>query len=812
MCRPRARYALEVLERRDCPATVGVIATASALPEAGGIGTFAVRLAAPDSRPVSVGYFIGGDATRARDYQLTLNGKTLAGPTGTLSFQPNETVKTITVVALDDTLREGNERVTFTLMPLQNATIGQATATVTIADNDSYTAWLNGVARVQPGRTSTFSFRLSSPATQPETFYVSTVAGSANAIDDFRPLTRMPVTFNPGDTVKSFGISVLANSPSETDEVFVIRAEPVSVGFPSISPFTVTIAGNGGAPLPVISVASSSVNEGNSGTTACSFTVRLSAPAAAPVTVSYVTADGTATDADQDYTPVVSPQTLTFAAGETVKTVEITVKGDTKPEADETFSLILSDPTGGTLGTAAAVGTIRNDDGVPPPAQGTWTIFVYMTGENLNTFARDDINEMERFLSTLPAGSGVNIVVSWDQPASGTGTAYATGNGAQPAWRTYGRSVLKPDSTATIASTFDLSFGEKNTGDPATLVDFIKWGVQQSPASNYALQLWGHGGGLDGSQFDSESGSDPLTINEISQALGTAGVPPLSLVSYDNCLMGMAEVGYAVAQRFNGHFVASEELVNGAGQNYVTAYSALTANPAGKTSADLGAAMVASYQIQYAGDPSGCDTFSAVATGGYTQLASTLSQFVTATDTLTAADRTTLTTLVNLAPSLSFEEPSFRDLGRFMARVVAAGTMPAPVRTAATSVVAAVANMVSAKTTDGRNSSGIAIYLPTSTDTYLASYTTTAAAFCNATGWDRFARWLATGTRAAAAGGGTAAATTPRHFVRHGFRGFGTDAPAAFSAVQWAAFTTDTGQPADGRSRGRQVTVPRHAG
>jgi len=804
MRRPRARYDMECLERRDCPATVGVTASVATLQEAGGIGSLAVRLAAPDSRPVSLGYFLGGTAAATRDYRITLNGRQLAAPNGTLTFQPNETLKTIQLTSLDDTLREGDERLTFTITPLRNAVVDTATATVTIADNDAYTAWITGPSRVQPNQTATYSLRLSSPATISETFYVSTVDGSASGTGDYRPVTRLPVIFNPGESIKSFRISVLANTPAETDETFMLNAVPVTPGFPPISPFTVSIAGNGAAPLPVISVAAASIVEGNAGTADCSFSVRLSAPAATPVTVSYATADGTATAADQDYAPVTTLQTLTFAPGETVKNVTITVNGDTKPEADETFSLVLSEPAGGTLGTATAVGTIRNDDGVPPPAQGSWTIFVYMTGENLNTFARDDINEMEKFLSTLPAGSGVSIVVSWDQPKVSAGTAYATGNGAQPAWRTYGRSVLKPDATATIASTFDLAAGEKNTGDPATLVDFIKWGVQQSPASNYALQLWGHGGGLDGSQFDSESGSDPLTINEIAQALGTAGVPPLSLVSYDNCLMGMAEVGYAVAQRFNGHYVASQELVNGTGQNYVTAYSALTANPAGKTSADLGAAMVASYQSQYAGDPSGCDTFSAVVTGGYTQLASALVQFVTATDTLIAADRAALTTLVNLTPSLSFDEPSFRDLGRFMARVAAAAIIPAPVRTAATSVGAAVANMVSAKTTDGRNSSGIAIYLPTSTDAYLSSYTATAAAFCNATGWDRFARWLATGARAVAVGGN---AGTPRYVERQGTKAHTT--PKTFSGIQWAAFAMETRQTEDVRNRGRQVTQPR---
>src|SRR5262249_5616656 len=56
---------------------------------------------------------------------------------------------------------------------------------------------------------------------------------------------------------------------------------------------------------------------------------------------------------------------LSFAPGETSKTVAVTIRGDTTYEPDETFTLELSNPTNTTLGTASAVGTITNDDAVP---------------------------------------------------------------------------------------------------------------------------------------------------------------------------------------------------------------------------------------------------------------------------------------------------------------------------------------------------------------------------------------------------------------------------------------------------------------
>ena len=345
-----------------------------------------------------------------------------------------------------------------------------------------------------------------------------------------------------------------------------------------------------------------------------------------------------------------------------------------------------------------------------------------------------------------------------------------------------------------------MSFGERNTGDPAVLVDFMHWAIQKAPAANYMLQLWGHGSGLEGSNSDNESGGDPLTIDEVGAALGAAGVPALKVVSYDNCLMGMAEVGFAVSQRFNGHFVASEALIPGTGQDYRTAYSALATNPAATTSASIGAGMVSSFQTQYMGDPEKRDTFSAVATGGYPRLISALSQFVQATVPLSPADRTTLRVLAMATPNF---DPDFCDLGSFMTLVAATASLSPSVRASATAVNSALLAMVSTKTADARSSSGIGIYLPTdSTSRYLPTYGSLATAFCQATGWDAFARWMATGSRTA-----TAAAFAPvqQSVNPPGTRGF-AEPPSLFAAIQWAAYGSDALATADTRGRVRSIS------
>ena len=84
-------------------------------------------------------------------------------------------------------------------------------------------------------------------------------------------------------------------------------------------------------------------------------------PTTRPVTMSYRTADGTAKTSDSDY--VAKTGTLTFAPGETTKTITIEVKGDNKKEADETFYLDLFGNSSNSLFTKnRGIGTILNDD------------------------------------------------------------------------------------------------------------------------------------------------------------------------------------------------------------------------------------------------------------------------------------------------------------------------------------------------------------------------------------------------------------------------------------------------------------------
>ncbi len=114
--------------------------------------------------------------------------------------------------------------------------------------------------------------------------------------------------------------------------------------------------------VATFSVAALSGAEGNSGTSVLSFIVTRAGDLSQEVSVQAATADGSATDANNDYEPV-APTTLNFAAGETIKTFGVTINGDSTVEPNETFTVNLTNPSAGAeITTAQATGTILNDD------------------------------------------------------------------------------------------------------------------------------------------------------------------------------------------------------------------------------------------------------------------------------------------------------------------------------------------------------------------------------------------------------------------------------------------------------------------
>lgn len=115
----------------------------------------------------------------------------------------------------------------------------------------------------------------------------------------------------------------------------------------------------GGGGTPTISIADRSIVEGNSGRKSLRFTVSLSAASSQDVTVLFTTSNGSAV-APSDYR--TKSVTVKILAGKTSKPVAVVVNGDVAVEPNETFTVTLTNPVGGTIGDGTATGTITNDD------------------------------------------------------------------------------------------------------------------------------------------------------------------------------------------------------------------------------------------------------------------------------------------------------------------------------------------------------------------------------------------------------------------------------------------------------------------
>ncbi len=172
------------------------------------------------------------------------------------------------------------------------------------------------------------------------------------------------VTFADGDTAaKTIKIPITDDSITENSETINLSLGSITGGATLGSQKTavLTIIDNEALPTLNLGPATLSQNEGNSGTSAYTFTVTLSNRTSRTVTVPYTINNGTAT-AGSDY--VDSDGTLTFSAGQTSKTITVLVNGDTTAEQNETFTVKLGTPSNAVLGTTQqSTGTIVNDDG-----------------------------------------------------------------------------------------------------------------------------------------------------------------------------------------------------------------------------------------------------------------------------------------------------------------------------------------------------------------------------------------------------------------------------------------------------------------
>jgi hypothetical protein len=207
------------------------------------------------------------------------------------------------------------------------------------------------------GAVATFTVSLSAPSSRVVTVYAATSDGTATAGLDYVPFADW-LSFPPGVTQRTVDVTILGDRIHEPVESFsMVLTHPIDA--------TVTRA-VGQATIvdddpPGISIAGPAVLEPSAGETLAVFTVTLSPPSAAAVSVDFTTSDGTAT-APEDYQHLAG--TLTFDPGTTTRTIGVVVEADSVRESLETFHVTLSNPTGGArIAARQATATIAEPGG-----------------------------------------------------------------------------------------------------------------------------------------------------------------------------------------------------------------------------------------------------------------------------------------------------------------------------------------------------------------------------------------------------------------------------------------------------------------
>ena len=327
---------------------------------------FTVTRSGATGGPASVLWFTSNKTASApSDY--------VAVPSTKLDFAVGETTKTVSVTVNGDTAVEANETFYVRLSGPTGATVADSLGIGTITNDDAASFAVNDVT-VTEGNSGTkaaaFTVTRSGATGGPASVLWFTSNKTASAPSDYVAVPSTKLDFAVGETTKTVSVTVNGDTAVEANETFYVRLSGPTGATVADSLGIGTITNDDSASFAVNDV---TVTEGNSGTKAAAFTVTRSGATGGPASVLWFTSNKTAS-APSDYVAVPSTK-LDFAVGETTKTVSVTVNGDTAVEANETFYVRLSGPTGATVADSLGIGTITNDDASPslpgPPVIGT---------------------------------------------------------------------------------------------------------------------------------------------------------------------------------------------------------------------------------------------------------------------------------------------------------------------------------------------------------------------------------------------------------------------------------------------------------
>ena len=351
-------------------------------------------------------------------------------------------------------------------------------ATGTIEDDDALTVSVAGpVVNVEEGQTATFTVTVG-PQTKESTtavvvsYEVDTGASTATSGDDYMAPSETELTIGAGEASGTIEVVTNTDTVLEPDETLVLKLTAASTaGEVSVSTTaaTATIEDTGAVK---VSVEDAQAIEGES----VQFVVELSGAVSSEVVVSYATSNGTGAHpaaAGTDYT-AVSATELTFAAGDTVRTVTVATTADDLNEADETFTVSLSGvtvPDGVSLNADKdeATGTIEDDDALTVSVAGpvvnveegqTATFTVTVTGTSTTAV-----------VVSYEVDTGASTATSEDDYTAPSETELTIGAGVASGTievATNTDAVLEPDETLVLKLTAASTAGEVSVSTAAT--------------------------------------------------------------------------------------------------------------------------------------------------------------------------------------------------------------------------------------------------------------------------------------------------------------------------------------------------------
>ena len=347
------------------------------------VRTFTLRVTALPSIVVDdVSLAEGNTGTRTATFTLTRNGPISAGssvtvatangtasagtdyvavPATVVTFPAGVRTAAVGVTVNGDTTIEPDETFRLDLSAPVHATIGDPSGTGTITNDDIPTTLAVDDVRVVEGdggtTTATFTLARGGSTSGASSVKVATIDGTAAAGSDYVALPLTTVSFSPGQVTRAVAVTVNGDTSVEGDEAFTLGLTNAVGGTISRGSGTATITDDDRDSVVVDDVV---VAEGRGGTRLATFTLTRSGATGNTASVKVASASGTAI-AGSDFR-ALPLTTVAFAAGETTRTIIVSVKGDTATEDDETFRLNLSAPVGTTIGDASGSATILNDD------------------------------------------------------------------------------------------------------------------------------------------------------------------------------------------------------------------------------------------------------------------------------------------------------------------------------------------------------------------------------------------------------------------------------------------------------------------